>query len=155
MTTKTRYRCLIIDHDDTAVDSTAKIHYPAHLEVMSILRPQVEPVTLRQWFLKNFHPGIMEYLTGELAMTPPEMEIEYEVWKRHTANTTPDFYPGFLEALSLFREKGGIVAVVSHSERHIIERHYRTNGGDVPFLPDIIFGWYYNDEMRKPSPLPV
>ena len=72
---KLRYRCLIIDHDDTAVDSTARIHYPAHIEVMAILRPEIEPVTLRKWFCKNFHPGIMEYLTRELELTQPEMEI--------------------------------------------------------------------------------
>jgi beta-phosphoglucomutase-like phosphatase (HAD superfamily) len=150
-----KYRCLIIDHDDTAVDSTAKIHYPAHLEVMRILRPGTEPVTLREWFLKNFHPGIMEYLAGELGMTKEEMEVEYDVWKAHTEATVPDFYPGFIETLSLFRENGGIVAVVSHSEKHIIERDYRSYNGKVKFIPDITFGWDYNSELRKPSPRPV
>ena len=24
-----RYKCLVLDHDDTVVDSTASIHYPA------------------------------------------------------------------------------------------------------------------------------
>jgi len=155
LTTKLKYSCLIIDHDDTAVDSTAKIHYPAHLEVMRILRPDMEPATLREWFIKNFHPGIMEYLTVELAMTPSEMEVEYEVWKRHTATTVPDFYPGFVETLSSFRRAGGIVAVVSHSEKHIIERHYRSYNGDISFIPDIIYGWDYNEDLRKPSPRPV
>jgi beta-phosphoglucomutase-like phosphatase (HAD superfamily) len=152
---KLKYRCLIIDHDDTAVDSTAKIHYPAHVEVMGILRPGTEPVTLREWFLKNFHPGIMEYLTDELGMTQQEMEVEYDVWKAHTEATVPDFYPGFIEALTAYRERGGIVAVVSHSEKHIIERDYRSYNGNVPFMPDIIFGWDYDKELRKPSPRPV
>ena len=152
---KLRYRCLIIDHDDTAVDSTARIHYPAHIEVMAILRPEIEPVTLRKWFCKNFHPGIMEYLTRELELTQPEMEIEYEVWKRHTETTVPEFYPGFIETLVAYHEAGGAVAVVSHSEKHVIERHYRAYSGEGSFVPDIIFGWDYNEELRKPSPRPV
>ena len=34
-----RYRCILIDHDDTAVDSTEAVHYPAHVEALRILRP--------------------------------------------------------------------------------------------------------------------
>ncbi len=148
-----KYPCLIIDHDDTAVDSTRKIHYPAHLEVMRVLRPGATPITLTGWFLKNFHPGIMEYLEGELGLTPREMEIEFEVWKTHTAKTDPDFYPGFIETLRSFKKRGGIVAIVSHSETHIIERHYSRNGAEE--IPDVIFGWSYNEKLRKPSPHPV
>ena len=148
-----RYPCLIIDHDDTAVDSTAKIHYPAHQEVMRILRPGAVPLTLTQWFLKNFHPGIMEYLEGELGLTSREMEIEYDVWKTHTAKTDPDFYPGFIEALQAFKRRRGIIAVVSHSETHVIERHYSRSGAEE--IPDVIFGWSYNKNLRKPSPHPV
>ena len=33
------FKCLILDHDDTAVASTPAIHYPAHLEAMRVLRP--------------------------------------------------------------------------------------------------------------------
>ena len=32
--TKLRYKCLIIDHDDTAVDSSATVHHPAHVKSM-------------------------------------------------------------------------------------------------------------------------
>ena len=148
-----KYPCVIIDHDDTAVDSTAKIHYPAHLEVIRRLRPDVVPLSLTEWFLKNFHPGIMEYLEGELGLTPKEMEIEYEVWKAHTAKYDPDFYPGFIETLRSFKRRGGIVAVVSHSETHVIERHYSRNGARA--IPDVIFGWSYTKALRKPSPHPV
>ena len=35
MTESIRFKCLILDHDDTAVDSTASIHYPAHVEIMN------------------------------------------------------------------------------------------------------------------------
>ena len=32
---KMRYQCLIFDHDDTTVNSTAKIHYPCFVEYMA------------------------------------------------------------------------------------------------------------------------
>ncbi len=58
-----RYRCILIDHDDTAVDSTSVVHYPAHLEALRVLRPGRTPPSREQWLLRNFH-GIMEYLEG-------------------------------------------------------------------------------------------
>ncbi len=61
-----KYKCIILDHDDTAVDSTADIHYPAHLETMRVLRPDDDIISLDQWLLKNFHPGIMNYMKNEL-----------------------------------------------------------------------------------------
>jgi len=36
-----RYKCLLLDHDDTVVNSTATIHYPAFLEALRLLRPGV------------------------------------------------------------------------------------------------------------------
>jgi hypothetical protein len=42
------YRCILIDHDDTAVDSTALVHYPAHLEALRELRPQRTTPTIEQ-----------------------------------------------------------------------------------------------------------
>jgi len=150
-----RYRGIILDHDDTAVNSTATIHYPAHLQVMSVLRPHYTPVTLEEWFLKNFHPGIMAYLTEELGMNAEEMEVEYRIWREFTSKTIPQFYPGFVEALHEYRGRGGVVAVVSHSEKDIIESHYRSYSHENSFMPDIVFGWDYCAEKRKPSAFPV
>lgn len=153
--TSLKYKCLILDHDDTAVDSTAFIHYPAHVQVMRLLRPEQEPISLEGWFMKNFDPGIMEYLTHELEFDEAEIEKEYEVWRNFTTSKIPHFYPGFIEALIAYRERGGIVAVVSHSEKSLIERDYLSYKGTMPFMPDIIFGWDYDKNKRKPSLYPV
>jgi beta-phosphoglucomutase-like phosphatase (HAD superfamily) len=149
-----RYRCILIDHDDTAVDSTSAVHYPAHLEALRVLRPQRTPPTLEQWLLRNFHPGIMEYFVGELAMSKDELAAEFKIWRSWTASRVPAFYAGFLPLLADFRGAGGLVAVISHSEREIIEGHYRASG-DPPFLPDLIFGWDDDAHKRKPNPWPV
>lgn len=144
-------RCLVLDHDDTAVDSTATIHYPAHLESMARLRPGVDPVTLEQWFLKNFEPGIVHYLEVDLGLSPAELEIELGIWRAHTAAAVPRFFPGFVEVLRRFRARGGLVTVVSHSEAATIERHYAAAG----FAPDAVYGWGDDPAKRKPNPWAV
>ena len=150
-----KYRCLILDHDDTHFDSTSVIHYPAHVEVMKQLRPEAEPVSLEDWFRKNFHPGIMEFLTSDLAFTDAEIEHEFAVWREYNLQKVPFFFPGFINLLQEFKERGGIVAVVSHSEVDIIENHYSAVNGEVGFTPDIIFGWSDDEAKRKPNPYPV
>jgi phosphoglycolate phosphatase/pyrophosphatase PpaX len=146
-----RYRCLVLDHDDTAVDSTAWIHHPAHVQSMKRLRPDQLPLTLDQWFLKNYNPGILKYMVEELALSEEEMREEYEIWRKFTGEQIPHFYPGFLEALTAFKSGGGKIAVVSHSEKEFIERDYRANN----FLPDLIYGWEEDDTKRKPHPWPL
>ena len=70
-----RFRCILIDHDDTAVDSTAATHYPAHLEALRVLRPGRTPPTKEEFLLRNFH-GIMDYLAGELGLDECLAQLE-------------------------------------------------------------------------------
>lgn len=148
----TRYRCLILDHDDTAVDSSRRVHHPAHVRTMEVLRPGLVPVDLDTWFLKNFDPGIVAFLEGELGMTPEELAVEHRIWREFTSTASGEFYPGFLPALAEFQARGGLVTVVSHSESDIILGHYRGADGVVP---DLVFGWDADPQHRKPHPYPV
>jgi phosphoglycolate phosphatase/pyrophosphatase PpaX len=148
-----RFRLLLLDHDDTAVDSTAAVHYPAHVEALRILRPDREPPSVERWLLANFH-GIMDYLVGELGLTDRELAREYQIWREFTTSRVPHFFPGFLDVLADFRRAGGRVAVISHSEADVISAHYARAG--VPdSQPDLIFGWTEDAGKRKPSPWPV
>lgn len=147
-----RYKCLAIDHDDTAVDSTTAIHYPAHVEAMRLLRPGHPVMSLEEFLRKNFDPGLLEYYSVELGMTDEELEAEFEIWVKYAEGRVPAFYEGFLEFLSEFRSRGGIVAVVSHSTSEIIERDYLSAG---ELMPDVIFGWDLDEMKRKPSPYPI
>ena len=130
-----RYSCLVLDHDDTAVDSTATVHYPAHVEVMRRMRPGEKPVSLEEWFCKNFDPGILEFLVQELHFTRQELDEEYRIWKRYAETRIPDFYPGFIDAIAAYRKKRGKIVVVSHSIEEIISRDYRAltpgHGGEL------------------------
>jgi len=153
------YRCLILDHDDTAVDSTARVHHPAHVAGMAALRPGLPPLDLEGWFLKNFDPGIGVYLRDELRLSAGELEQELAIWREHTRALDPPFYPGFLETLRAFRARGGIITVVSHSEADVVRRHYRAAAraapASQPLEPDLVFGWEQEEHRRKPSPWPA
>jgi phosphoglycolate phosphatase-like HAD superfamily hydrolase len=155
MPAKIRYKCLILDHDDTAVDSTASIHYPAHVEVMKQIRPNEEPVSLEGWFRKNFDPGIMEFLKDELKFSEKELQKEYDIWREYATQKIPKFYPGFITLLNKFQQSGGIITVVSHSEVDVIQKHYANKAFNGAKLPDLVFGWDMDAERRKPSIYPV
>ena len=51
-----KYKCLVLDHDDTVVQSTREIHYPAFVETLSVLRPGNE-LTFDKFFEYFFSPG--------------------------------------------------------------------------------------------------
>jgi len=148
-----KYQCIILDHDDTTVDSSASIHFPAHLEVMKKLRPGYPVINLDTWFEMNFHPGIMVYLTEKIGLNEKEMEEEFLIWQEFNADRNPPFYPGLPELLKEFKDKGGIIAVASHSTEEHIRRHYEIGAAEI--MPEFIFGWDHNPEKRKPSPWPV
>ncbi len=148
-----KYDVLILDHDDTCVESTSAIHYPAHLAVMSRIRPETKPVSLNEWFEKNFDPGIMEFLIDDLDFSPDEIELEKKIWRKFTETKVPDFYPGIISLLREFRRKGGSITVVSHSEAHIIRSFYKKYAPEI--IPDLIFGWNDDPEKRKPHPWPA
>ncbi len=148
-----KIKCLILDHDDTAVDSTATVHFPAHLEVMKKLRPDSPVINLNTWFEKNFDPGIMSYLTEEIGFSSEEMEQEFRIWQEFNESRNPPFYPELPELMEEFIQKGGIIAVASHSTTEHIKRHYEYGAPGI--VPAFIFGWDHNPERRKPSPWPV
>ena len=148
-----KYKCLVLDHDDTTVDSSSTIHYPAHLEVMKRLRPNEHNISLETWYEKNFDPGIIPFLTEELQFSEAEMEEEFQIWQEMNEDRNPPFYPGLTDILKEYIGRGGLIAVVSHSTEEHIRRHYAINADGLK--PEYIFGWEHNPAHRKPSPWPL
>ena len=110
-------------------------------------------MSLDTWLEKNFKPGFMAYVQDELGFTKKELEGELEIWRSFTSQNIPPFFNGFLDLLRRFKDAGGIITVVSHSEVPYIERDYNHAGGGN--LPQMIFGWSGESEKRKPHPYPV
>lgn len=148
-----KYKCLVLDHDDTVVDSTAEIHYPCFIEYLKLTRPHiVDSWTLNSYFVKNFHPGISSILEDELGMDEAELQREVDYWALYVEQHIPKAYSGIREIINEFRKRGGIIAVDSHSFCRYIERDYDYNS--LP-RPDVIYGWDLPKEQRKPSPYTI
>lgn len=149
-----RYKCLVIDHDDTAVNSTATIHYPAYVDIMRTMRPGHTIISLEEFLTWNSDVGLTAYYKQELGMTDEEIEAEHQIWLRFATERAPEFYEGFLDLLDAHRARGGLIVVASHSDRELIERDYRLARAEE-LLPDVIFGWDADEKRRKPNPYPI
>ena len=143
---KLRFPCLVLDHDDTTVNSTATVHYPCFVEYMGKYFPDVH-MTLEEYFLYNFEPGVVELFTKICGMTWEQMLDEEAYWKEYVKDHIPAVYEGIREILEEQRNRGGKICVISHSFSEYIRRDYRENG--LP-EPDLIFGWDCPPEKRKP-----
>ena len=97
-----KYKCLIFDHDDTTVNSTATIHHPAFLDFLSIYYPG-RTCTLEEYFLKNFSPGFVQMCVSEYGMTEKDLEVETQFWLDHVKNHIPSAYPGIREIMEFGR----------------------------------------------------
>ena len=146
-----KYPCLVLDHDDTTVNSTATVHYPCFVQYMAKYFPRVK-LTLEEDFVYNFDPGVVELFTKICGMTWDEMLEEEAYWKEYVKHHVPKAYDGVREILQEQRKQGGKICVVSHSFAENILRDYREN--DLP-APDLIFGWDYPPEQRKPAVWPL
>ena len=132
-----RYPCLVVDHDDTVVDSTATVHYPCFVEYTGIYHPEVH-YTLDEYIKDNFDPGIVALFRDIIGMSEEEMEREQRYWNDYVKRHVPRAYDGMRELLWRHKREGGTLCVVSHSYTENILRDYRENG--LP-EPDMVFGW--------------
>ena len=146
-----RYTCLIFDHDDTVVNSTATIHHPAFLAYLEKYFPG-KSCTLEEYFEKNFEPGFLEYCRNDFGMTEQDFDIELVFWQSFVKGRIPQAYPGIREIMERQKAEGGRIAVISHSLKENILRDYAAN--TLP-EPDLVFGWEQPPERRKPNAWPV
>ena len=146
-----RYQCLVLDHDDTVVNSTATVHYPSFVDYMKLYHPEIH-MTLEEYFRYNFDPGVVAMFTDICGLTLEEMHHEEVFWKEYVKQRIPEAYPGIREILEEQRARGGLITVVSHSYSENILRDYRANG--LP-EPDLVFGWESPPQERKPAPFPL
>ena len=146
-----RYRCLVFDHDDTTVNSTATIHYPAFMAFLKEYYPG-RSCTLEEYFVKNFHPGFIEWCVEDFGMSEEMLETETQFWLNYVDSRIPVSYPGIRELMMRQKEEGGLVCVISHSMKHNILRDFKQNG--LP-EPDLIYGWEEPPEHRKPNAWPM
>ena len=148
-----KYKCLILDHDDTVVKSTPAIHYPSFVDAIKFLRPEMDMISLNEFVQYCFEPGFSALCKDILKFNESEQEFQYKIWKSYVNENSPDFYPGFPELIKDYKKLGGIICVVSHSESENIIRDYTMHCDGL--VPDLIFGWDMEEDKRKPNPYPI
>ena len=146
-----KYRCLVFDHDDTVVNSTATIHHPCFEAYLQRYYPG-RSCTLEDYFIKNFSPGFVPMCREEYGMSDEDLAQEGLFWREWVKDHIPAAYPGIREIMERQRAEGGLLCVISHSYEDNIRRDYAANG--LP-APDLVFGWEQPLERRKPYPWPL
>lgn len=143
-----KYPCLVLDHDDTVVQSEATVNYPFFVEFLKEYRPNIT-ITQDAYVNGCFELGYIEMCRQQFGFTDEELQLEYNGWKEYIRCNIPTTYPGIDRIIRQQKLTGGLICVVSQSDTANILRDYRTHFGIVP---DEIFGWDIAPEHRKPSP---
>ncbi len=146
-----KYKCLVLDHDDTAVKSTPSINYPSFVESLALLRPDVK-LSYEEFLNYCYDPGFHSFLTDILHYTPEEVDFEFHTWQKYIENRIPDFYEGIAAVAERQKAEGGLLCVVSHSAESNILRDYRKH---CSVVPDLVFGFELGEDKRKPHPYPM
>ena len=146
-----RFPCLVLDHDDTVVQSETTINYPFFCYILDQFRPG-ETITLEEYTNGCFNPGFADMCRQRYNFTEQELKDEYQGWMEYVKNHIPKPFPGIKNLILRYKEAGGIICVVSHSSCINITRDYQTHFG---ILPDDIYGWDLPEHQRKPSTYPL
>ena len=147
----TKYRCLVLDHDDTVVQTEKTIGYPYFCYILDQFRPG-ETISLQDYVRDCHELGFAEMCRRRWNFTEQEQIDEYRGWMDYVITHIPEIFPGIERIVRRQKEEGGLVCVVSHSSVQNITRDYSVHIG---IQPDAIYGWDYPEELRKPNPFPL
>ena len=146
-----KYPCLVLDHDDTVVQSESTVNYPFFCYILNEFRPGTT-ITLEEYVHGCSELGFVKMCQQWYAFTPEELELECRGWRAYIMNHIPAPFPGIRELIQKQKADGGLVCVVSHSTKENIIRDYEAHFG---VQPDSVFGWDYPEHQRKPHPYPL
>ena len=146
-----KYRCLVLDHDDTVVQSMKTLSYPFWCMELELFRPGITQ-SLEDYILECHNRGFASLCRDCFHFTDEELNKEHEMWMEYIMTHTPDPYPGIAEIIHRQKAEGGMICVVSHSHADNILRDYRTHFG---LEPDAVYGWELPPHQRKPNPYPL
>ena len=142
-----KYPCLILDHDDTVVQSELTVNLPYFLQTLQTFRPGAS-ITPQEYAEGCYQLGFADMCRQRFGFTEQEVLEEYLGWKEYIQTHIPDPFDGIGDLIRRQKELGGKLFVVSHSCNENITRDYSRNFG---VLPDEIFGWDLPEELRKPN----
>lgn len=146
-----KYKCLVLDHDDTVVQSEKTLGFPYFREFMARIRPEVT-LTLEDYVKGCHEMPFVDMCRKKWQFTDEELQAEWDGWKEYILTHIPDAYKGIERLIYRQKESGGLICVASLSGAQSITRDYQAHFGMVP---DAIYGWDLPKEHQKPSPYPL
>lgn len=146
-----KYPCLVLDHDDTVVQSEATVNFPFFVYILNEFRPGAT-ITLPEYVSGCCDLGFADMCRQWYGFSEQELVDEFLGWQEYIKTHIPAPFPGIEKIIRRQKEEGGLICVVSHSCDQNITRDYQTHFG---ILPDAIYGWDYPEEQRKPSTFPL
>lgn len=146
-----KYPCLVLDHDDTVVQTEKTIGYPYFCYILDQFRPG-QTISFSDYVHDCHDFGFAEMCRRRWQFTEAEQWQEYQGWMEYVMTRIPDVFPGIGDVIRKQKAAGGLVCVVSHSSVQNITRDYREHFG---IQPDAIYGWDYPEHQRKPNPFPL
>ena len=157
-----RYKAIMIDHDDTTVDSTPKINYLSYVNFCNTImkdRTYYTMLNLQQWYELLWEDKYYDHIKNVMKLEKHELDLEYDMWLEFIKDKHPTFFPGFHEMLVEYKKRGGIIAIVSHCDEVAIRRHYaeyQCENENDRIVPDIVYGYIKGKpELNKPNVYPV
>ena len=142
-----KYKCLILDHDDTVVQTEKTIGYPYFRDYIERIRPG-QTLSYPEYVKDCNNMVFADMCRERWQMTEEELTEEYLGWKAYSRINIPEVCEGIGNVIRRQKEAGGIVCVSSLSTREIIERDFLHH---FDFLPDAIYDYDLPVHQRKPN----
>ena len=146
-----KYPCLVLDHDDTVVQTEKAIGYPYFREYIERIRPGAS-LSFAQYVNDCNNMIFTDMCRKHWGFTEEELREEYLGWKAYSRMHIPPIFDGIDEVIRKQKENGGLVCVASLSTAEIINRDYLYHFG---FLPDVIYDNDLPASKRKPNIFPL
>ena len=146
-----KFPCLVLDHDDTVVQTEKTLGYPYFCYILDQFRPG-QTISFHDYVHDCHELGFSEMCRKRWQFTQEEQKEEYRGWMEYVMTHIPDVFSGIGDVIRRQKEAGGLVCVVSHSSQKNITRDYAHHFG---IAPDAIYGWDLPENQRKPNPYPL
>ena len=146
-----KYKCLVLDHDDTVVQTERYIGFPYFKQYLDQIRPN-NGLTFEQYVKDCNSMVFADMCRACWHMTDEECELEYKGWCNYYRTNPHPIFPGIERIIHRQREEGGLVCVVSLSPAQDILRDYQEHFG---IEPHALFDHDMPKHMRKPNTYPL
>ena len=146
-----KYRCLVLDHDDTVVQTLKSLSYPFFCLELDQFRPGTT-MSISEYVTQCHRLGFADMCRECFGFTEEELSLEHQQWMDYIMDNIPDVFLGIDRIIHRQKAEGGIICVVSHSDSDNILRDYRVHFG---IEPDAVYGWNMEPYQRKPNPWPL